>query len=306
MDQQNSYTARNQSTVAATERTVTVGYGAATRTAGTVARPRSRNRNLRLMSGEILGLCFVAATSLFTLAVPASLARPGALRNRFNAAIKRSVDIVGAVVGLILTLPVWLILPLVIKLDSRGPVFYKQVRIGINRRRADRRFCNNESERTDRRNRNRRRENLMGRPFEVIKFRTMVQDAEAKSGPVWASKNDPRITKIGAFLRKSRLDEIPQFINVLRGDMSLVGPRPERPTFVRELSEKIEDYPLRLDVKPGLTGLAQVENGYDSSLESVVQKVSYDLTYIRTWSLWNDFRIMLKTVVVVFTGRGAH
>jgi lipopolysaccharide/colanic/teichoic acid biosynthesis glycosyltransferase len=134
----------------------------------------------------------------------------------------------------------------------------------------------------------------------------MVDDAEKASGPVWASKNDPRVTRLGAFLRKSRLDEIPQFINVLRGDMSLVGPRPERPTFVAELSSKIDNYHRRLEVKPGLTGLAQVTCGYDTSVESVARKLEYDLHYIDRWTPWLDIKIILRTVVVVLTGRGAN
>jgi lipopolysaccharide/colanic/teichoic acid biosynthesis glycosyltransferase len=153
--------------------------------------------------------------------------------------------------------------------------------------------------------RDRRRGDLKGRPFNVIKFRTMVADAEKKCGPVWATQNDPRITRLGRFMRKTRLDEIPQFINILLGQMSLVGPRPERPVFVMELCSQVENYDKRLTVKPGLTGLAQIENGYDSSVASVVRKVHYDLEYIQNWSLWQDVKIMLRTVVVVVTGKGA-
>lgn len=217
--------------------------------------------------------------------------------------VKRTIDICGALVGLTLASPLFLILPILLKLDSPGPVFYRQLRVGHNRRRGQRR----QSDVSDlgRSTRDRRRQNLHGRPFEVIKFRTMVADAEKKCGAVWATKNDPRITALGHIMRKTRMDEIPQFINILKGDMSLVGPRPERPVFVEELSEKVEDYKKRLDVKPGLTGLAQVENGYDSSIASVVKKVQYDLQYIRDWSIWQDVKIMLKTVVVVVTGKGA-
>ncbi|MFZ5981832.1 MAG: sugar transferase [Candidatus Zixiibacteriota bacterium] len=222
-----------------------------------------------------------------------------------NNAVKRTLDIVGALVGLILALPFMLILPILIKLDSSGPVFYTQLRVGVNRRKKDRRYHQRTELNADQRQRDRRRENYLGKPFQVIKFRTMVQDAESKSGPVWATKNDPRITRLGAFLRKTRLDEIPQFINILKGDMSLVGPRPERPNFVKDLSTQVDDYTCRLEVKPGLTGLAQVENGYDSSLASVTRKVNYDLHYIRNWTLFYDIKIILKTVVVVFTGKGA-
>lgn len=219
------------------------------------------------------------------------------------AYLKRGVDILGALVGLVLTLPVFIILPILIKLDSPGPVFYKQLRVGQNRRRGERRQDN--GSKLGRDGRNRRRMNLHGSPFHVFKFRTMVPEAEKKCGAVWATKNDPRVTRLGRFMRKSRLDEIPQFANILLGHMSLVGPRPERPKFVEELSVQVDNYKKRLDVKPGLTGLAQIENGYDSSLASVVKKVQYDLQYIQKWSIWQDFKIMLRTVLVVFTGKGA-
>jgi len=178
------------------------------------------------------------------------------------------------------------------------------LRVGVNRRKRNRRCCQ-QSDSGERRMRDQRRQDALGRPFYVIKFRTMMHNAEKKSGPVWAVENDSRITWMGRMLRKTRLDEIPQFINVLKGDMSLVGPRPERPNFVRDLSEKVDNYDGRLAVKPGLTGLAQVENGYDTSLASVAKKVKLDLEYIRDWSLWADIKILFKTVVVVFTGKGA-
>jgi len=225
------------------------------------------------------------------------------LRTLLRATFKRAVDIIGASIGLMLTSPFFIILPILIKLDSPGPVFYLQLRVGYNRRRRERRAPHGSS--LGRTSRDRRRQNLKGRPFSVIKFRTMVADAEKKCGPVWATKNDPRITRLGHFLRKTRLDEIPQFINVFLGQMSLVGPRPERPKFVEELSAQVENYNQRLQVKPGLTGLAQIENGYDSSLSSVVRKVHYDLQYIHNWSVWQDVKIMMKTVFVVITGKGA-
>ncbi|MCB2202108.1 sugar transferase [bacterium] len=219
-------------------------------------------------------------------------------------ATKRTCDIVGALVGLIICLPIMIVVPIIIKLDSRGPVFYTQTRIGVNRRKGDRRY-HQKTNVEDQRSNDRRKENLMGKPFKVIKFRTMVQDAEKKSGPVWATKGDPRITRLGRFLRKSRIDEIPQFLNVLMGDMALVGPRPERPTFVKDLSTKIDGYADRLRVKPGITGLAQIESGYDSDLDSVKEKIGHDVEYIRTMSLWTDVKIMARTVIVVFTGKGA-
>lgn len=217
--------------------------------------------------------------------------------------IKRIIDITGAIVGLILTLPFFIFLPILIKLDSPGPVFYFQTRVGHNRRRSTRREAGVSS--LGRTGRDRRRHDVKGQMFPVIKFRTMVADAEKKCGPVWAINNDPRITRLGAFLRKTRLDEIPQYFNVLRGQMSLVGPRPERPVFVEELSSQVENYEMRLEVKPGITGLAQIESGYDSSVSSVARKVHYDLEYIRNWSFLQDIKIMLKTVVVVVTGKGA-
>lgn len=257
---------------------------------------------LRFFSAEYIwgNLLLVAVLCL-------NAARPATERTEIglfmNAILKRTIDIIGALVGLILTAPLFAILPLLIKFDSRGPVFYQQSRVGHNRRKRDRR--QEDVSMLGRAPRDRRRDDLMGRPFSVIKFRTMVADAETNSGPVWATQNDPRITKLGAFMRKTRMDEIPQFVNILFGQMSLVGPRPERPKFVKELSEQVADYEKRLDVKPGLTGLAQIENGYDSSVASVVRKVHYDLEYIRTFSVWQDVKIMLRTVVVVVTGKGA-
>ncbi|MEW6413418.1 MAG: sugar transferase [Candidatus Zixiibacteriota bacterium] len=257
-----------------------------------------------MFSEYFKGLLFILVTSLFIFAMPMAVTRGGSLKGILMGFGKRFMDIVGSTVGLILTLPFWLVVPILIKLDSPGPVFYSQVRVGVNRRKGQRRVYQ-KSDVGESRHRERRREDLMGRPFKLHKFRTMVSDAEKESGPVWATKSDPRITRIGKFLRKTRIDEIPQFWNVLKGDMSLVGPRPERPSFVLDLSAKIKGYTNRLNVKPGLTGLAQVENGYDSSLASVVRKVRYDLEYIEKRSFWTDIRILLKTVVVVITGKGA-
>ncbi len=241
---------------------------------------------------------------MFILGRSVHVINPSAtIRGKLGGLFKRGVDLLGAIVGLILTSPLFVILPIVIKLDSPGPVFYRQSRVGHNRRRTQRRQGSNSV--LGRTERDRRRGDLKGRPFNVIKFRTMVADAEKKCGPVWATQNDPRITRLGRFMRKTRLDEIPQFINVLLGQMSLVGPRPERPVFVMELCSQVENYDKRLTVKPGLTGLAQIENGYDSSVASVVRKVHYDLEYIQNWSLWQDVKIILRTVVVVVTGKGA-
>lgn len=253
---------------------------------------------------HLKGILFVLASAIFILAVPLAVTRAGWLKTMLGKVCKRSLDIVGAFVGLVLTLPVWLILPILIKLDSRGPVFYTQVRVGINRRKKTRRFFQKEED-TERRRRERRRQDYMGKTFKVIKFRTMRHMAEKDTGPVWATRNDPRITRLGSLMRKTRLDELPQLFNILKGEMSLVGPRPERPAFVRELVGQVEGYSDRLSVKPGLTGLAQVESGYDSSVSSVAEKVMYDLEYIRKQSVVMDLRILCKTVIVVLTGRGA-
>jgi lipopolysaccharide/colanic/teichoic acid biosynthesis glycosyltransferase len=145
-----------------------------------------------------------------------------------------------------------------------------------------------------------------GRLYRILKFRTMVDGAEAQRGPTWASKNDARITPIGRLLRRTRLDELPQLINVLRGEMSFIGPRPERPFFVERFQRSIPDYSERLTVVPGITGLAQVEHKYDTSEEDVRRKLDWDLRYLRNRSVVLDLRILWKTVRVVLSGHGAH
>ncbi len=253
----------------------------------------------------ITGIFFVFAVFCFTFIVPAAIAKPGKIiSNMIDKLSKKALDVMGALLGLILASPLFLIVPILIKLDSRGPIFYTQDRVGVNRRKRNRRAFRADVARNNR-SEDRRSQDLFGKPFKVIKFRTMVNDAEVKSGPIWATKNDVRITRLGRFMRKTRIDEVPQLINVLMGDMSLVGPRPERPFFVRDLSEKVPGYKIRLRVKPGITGLAQVNNGYDSSLESVMDKVKNDITYIRTWTIFSDLKILMKTVLVVITGKGA-
>lgn len=231
--------------------------------------------------------------------------RLASIVSRINpgAITKRTVDIVGAAVGLLVSAPLWIIIPLAIRLDSKGPVLYFQLRVGQNRRRRDRRGVLVDS--AERRvNGDRRKQKSFGCPFRIVKFRTMRRDAELQSGPVWATHDDPRVTPVGRILRKIRLDEIPQLFNVLIGDMSLVGPRPERPYFVERLDCKVDNYRNRLMVKPGITGLAQVEYKYDENLDDVNFKVKYDLRYVRKWNLVQDIKILLKTVVVVLTARG--
>jgi len=280
----------------------------------TITRPRAYDTAVSLsLSSQISylfteyfkGILFVLLCTVFIFAVPAFITKPASVRLMLKRALKRTIDILGSITGLILTLPIWILLPILIKFDSKGSVFYTQLRVGINQRKKDRRY-HDKVDITDRRGRERRRENNLGEPFKLIKFRTMVQNAEKKTGPIWAKKNDTRITRVGAFLRKTRIDEIPQFINVLKGDMSLVGPRPERPSFVKNLTEKVDNYSQRLNVKPGITGLAQVKGGYDSSISTVTEKIKYDLKYINNWSLWMDIKILFKTILVVITGKGAN
>jgi lipopolysaccharide/colanic/teichoic acid biosynthesis glycosyltransferase len=218
--------------------------------------------------------------------------------------LKRVIDISGSAIGLLLCLPLFFVVGILIKLDSPGSVFFRQERVGMNRRKKERRTLEIKRNKQERRT-ERRKKNLYGETFYLYKFRTMVVDAEKGCGPIWAKSDDPRITNIGKVLRKTRIDELPQLINVLKGEMSLVGPRPERYHFVRDFIYRIDGYPNRLGVKPGITGQAQVENGYDSCVEDVKVKVNHDLNYIQQWSLLKDFKILLKTILVVATGKGA-
>jgi sugar transferase (PEP-CTERM system associated) len=189
---------------------------------------------------------------------------------------KRIVSIAVSAVLLILLLPILLILMILIKLESKGPIFYRQERVG-----------------------------QKGRTFMLVKFRSMSANAEKGTGPVWSTDNDPRITRMGRFMRRTRLDELPQFYNVLCGDMSLVGPRPERPYFVKQLAESIPYYPIRHVVKPGITGWAQIRFGYANSLEHTVEKLQYDLFYIKNMSSILDFLILLETIKTVLVRKGS-
>ncbi len=196
--------------------------------------------------------------------------------SRFSLLIKRLLDLTLAVVGLLVTLPISLVTALLIKLESPGPVFYKQERVG---------------ERGD--------------SFFIIKFRSMRQDAE-KNGAVWALQNDDRVTRVGKFIRKVRIDEIPQMWNVLLGQMSFVGPRPERPVFVEQLEQKLPYYSLRHSVKPGITGWAQVCYPYGASEEDALRKLEYDLYYIKHQSVFLDLLIISRTVKTVLFQKGAR
>ncbi len=226
-------------------------------------------------------------------------------------AAKRLLDIVVATTMLVLLAPVLLLVGVAVRLTSRGPVIFRQTRVGLNLRDEpvssdDRRSTHYDvPECLERRSgRDRRASENYGRPFTLYKFRTMRVDAE-KNGAQFATQSDPRVTPIGRFLRKTRLDELPQLWNVLRGEMSLVGPRPERPEFIEQLSEEIPDYLNRLGLKPGLTGPAQVINGYDNDIEGFRRKVALDLLYLQNCCLVNDLKILLRTVRVVLTGSGA-
>jgi sugar transferase (PEP-CTERM system associated) len=191
--------------------------------------------------------------------------------------VRRVISIVISLVGLILALPLFPLIVLAIRLDSKGPVFYTQTRVGKG-----------------------------GRLFNVVKFRTMRNDAEALSGPQWAGNNDPRVTRVGKFLRYSRLDEIPQLWCVLKGDMAFVGPRPERPEFVEWLSREIPYYGVRHMVRPGLTGWAQVKYKYGSTVEDAREKLQYDLFYMKNASIGLDLLIMFQTIKTVLLSRGAQ
>jgi exopolysaccharide biosynthesis polyprenyl glycosylphosphotransferase len=199
------------------------------------------------------------------------------LMSEWEKRLKRIIDIMVSLFILIITFPVTFITALAIKIDSPGPALFKQERCGID-----------------------------GTTFKMMKFRSMRNDAEKHSGPVWSTKNDPRITRIGNFIRKVRIDEIPQMINVLKGEMSLVGPRPERPYFVEKLSKEIPYYKRRLKVRPGITGWAQVKHKYDETIEDVKIKLRYDLFYIENMSLRMDFKILFRTIFVVLFAKGHY
>ncbi len=193
-----------------------------------------------------------------------------------------------AIVMFLVALPVMLIAALMIRLSSRGPILYTQTRVGVDRRWARTRALNE-----------RRREDLGGIPFTIYKFRSMRVDAEINGQAVWAKKDDDRVTRVGKAIRTTRIDELPQLFNVIRGDMNIVGPRPERPSIFVRLREQIVDYPVRQRVKPGITGLAQVCNPYDTCLDDVRRKVAFDIQYMERQSLAEDIVIMLRTVPVM-------
>lgn len=194
-------------------------------------------------------------------------------RKALYLGFKRFMDIILSLIGLAIGLPLIIVFGAAIKIESKGPVIYKQERSGKD-----------------------------GKTFNIYKLRSMYLDAE-EDGPKWADKDDPRVTKIGKIIRRTRIDEIPQLINIIKGEMSIVGPRPERPNFTCEFNDKIPGFIYRLKVKPGLTGLAQINGGYDISPE---EKLGYDIEYIMKMGICLDIKIILKTVLIVFTGHGAR
>lgn len=209
----------------------------------------------------------------------------------------RALNVAIAGTALVALSPLIAVFAVLVKLTSRGPVFYSQTRVGVDRRR---RYLGQDA------SRDRRLRDIGGRAFTIYKFRSMYVDAEQRSGAVWATKHDPRITPIGNFMRKCRIDELPQLLNVIKGDMNIVGPRPERPGIFSRLREDIADYPLRQMAKPGITGWAQINHSYDTCLEDVKVKVKYDLEYIQRQSLVEDLKIMCRTVPVMLFRKGAH
>ncbi len=201
----------------------------------------------------------------------------GFRQNWWRSTVKRTFDIIVSLMLVLLTLPILLVTALIIALESGSPIVYRQERVG-----------------------------LRGRTFEVLKFRSMRQDAEKDGKAVWAAVGDSRVTAFGRFIRRTRIDELPQFINVLRGEMSFVGPRPERPAFVEILTEQIPFYAVRHSVKPGITGWAQVRYSYGANVEQSMRKLEYDLYYVKNHSLFLDIRILIETVRVVILGEGAR
>jgi len=238
----------------------------------------------RLLDMKAMGIDIIDGHQLFeeisgrlsveSLRPSAVIFSSGFKQRMVSRAVKRLVDILVSISGLLIMLPLFLLIAALIKIDSTGPAIYRQTRVG-----------------------------LRGRPFLIWKFRSMRQDAE-KSGPQWAQADDPRISRVGRWLRKTRIDEFPQLINVLNGEMSLVGPRPERPVFVQDLRKIIPYYDLRHTVRPGITGWAQVKFRYGASSDDAHMKLQYDLYYVKRLSFALDMRILVQTTQVMLAGEG--
>ena len=258
-----------------------------------------RRRHNRLDRSAVAGVAGVADVSREVHAV--SFADLGAAVQSYEDVVPRErserlsrfVNLTIALLAVIILAPVFALIALVVKLTSRGPVFYSQVRVGV-----DRRFKQKSTY-------DRRGYDHGGKPFMMFKFRTMQVNAEADGKAVWAAKGDPRVTFIGNLLRRTRLDELPQLVNVIRGDMNIVGPRPERPTIFADLRQNIPQYPMRQRVKPGITGWAQINQAYDTTVDDVRRKVEFDLEYMRQQSIVHDLRIMTMTLPVMIFRRGS-
>jgi sugar transferase (PEP-CTERM system associated) len=235
-----------------------------------------KNRGVQVQDGNDVYESITGKVPIESIRLSWLLFAPGNAASRLFLFYKRSASLLSSIVGLLLSIPLLPFVIVAIKLGSPGKVLYRQSRVGRD-----------------------------GVVFRCYKFRTMRSDAEADSGPTWATDDDPRITRVGRFLRKTRIDEIPQLLNVLRGDMSLVGPRPERPEFVAALKEQIPYYHLRHSVRPGITGWAQTLYKYGSSVEDAKEKLRYDLYYIKNTSVGLDLLILLNTIKIVLLGRGA-
>jgi lipopolysaccharide/colanic/teichoic acid biosynthesis glycosyltransferase len=214
-------------------------------------------------------------------------------RNVRTEKLNRVMNVGLAAIGLILAAPIMLVFAILVRLTSRGPLFYTQARVGLDRRRDTSHLSDYD----------RRTRDLGGRAFLILKFRTMRTGAET-NGAVWAVRRDARVTPIGRVMRKYRIDELPQLINVIRGEMNIVGPRPERPSIFSRLCDDIAEYPLRQRARPGITGLAQVNQAYDTSIDDVRAKVRYDLQYIERQGVAEDLIIMARTVPVMIFRKG--
>jgi lipopolysaccharide/colanic/teichoic acid biosynthesis glycosyltransferase len=222
--------------------------------------------------------------------------------------MQRAMNLTIASAALVAVSPIMLVFAALVKLTSPGPIFYSQARVGVNRRRTSRNASDAGTQAAERRGAHkpydRRARNIGGHPFMIYKFRTMRVDAERPSGAVWATKGDARVTPVGRIMRKYRVDELPQLFNVIRGEMNIVGPRPERPSIFSRLCDDIEEYPLRQQAKPGITGWAQVNHNYDTCIEDVRTKVRYDLEYLQRQSVAEDLLIMARTLPVMIFNKG--
>lgn len=250
---------------------------------------RSSTLRLRaLPSGSVVGSSVLPLYPTFPLSDGSGEYVSSVEAPRPDDEISHFINIVVAAMGFLLAAPLFLLVALAIKLSSRGPVFYRQTRIGLDRR------WNREPSHQDLRT-----HDLGGRPFTMYKFRTMVMSAEPDSKEIWATPQDQRVTPLGRILRVTRLDELPQLLNVLNGEMNIVGPRPERPSIFAELREAIPNYHMRQRVRPGITGWAQINQSYDSSVDDVRRKVEFDLEYVRSRGALRDLSIMARTLPVM-------